>query len=182
MEKRITSTIESTRFNAIMYATSDRRIFEEPHTMRGNLEHDEVLKIMRKSETDKFRVADIDIIGTEEKKYGMLEKDFVKYAARLSDGEKVPYLNKCITRTITRTNVKFLCMNKVKREQFTQVLCFSGNVDDEEKLLKEARKRWETKEIRFVMVDEIETKEDKYYMTVETFLAHAEEVTDTDEE
>lgn len=79
-----------------------------------------------------------------------------------------------VTRTIQTTEVNLLCMNVVTAEPFNQVIILPRTYKDEKAILKAARVRIETDEIKVVHVVETAIKQTRYGMTEEKFIECAD--------
>ena len=82
-----------------------------------------------------------------------------------------------ITRTITTTNVMFIA--KVDGEKQYVDMKFTGKIEDEDILVKMAKKELKKSNIENVkigLVDEVSYTEKKYSMDLEKFIQMADEV------
>lgn len=173
-EKVITSTIESTNAKVAVFDVASNKMYNIEKTFSGKVSKDDVLKVVRKEETEEIKVVMVVSVETESKLFGMKENDFIMHGFVMDerkpkvDGEKV------ITRSITASVVSYKAFDVAKAEMVTRREYFSGK-PTEEVALKTLRDL-ETDTFKVVMVSGIETITNVYAVKESTFLEYAYEL------
>ena len=81
-----------------------------------------------------------------------------------------------ITRTIQSTKAKLMCLNISTGTPETKEINLARTYKNEQSILKEAKKKLDTDEIKVVHVTEYETQHKRYGMSEQCFIENAEEL------
>ena len=171
-ESRITRTVKSINVSVMVVWTDKETVTTEVIPYTGNATEDEkILRDMKKDvKADNMELVKIISKEETEQLYAMSEADFIAKGEKVADRQGTRGM---ITKTVKGLNVSVMVVWTDKETVTTEVIPYTGNATEDEKILRDMKKAVKADNMELVKIISKEETEQLYAMSEADFIANA---------